>query len=770
MLRSEFEAERAAEAREARIRAEAARIFNAQEKAAAAADAKAGKGDAGKKGDGGGKDKGDGAKKGDGKGDGDGKKGAAKAAAADAGDRARGFYRWQRDVGHKLTDATAGKLQQAAVKHDTPGLKKVPIGALQKGFRFVPVAGNVASAVLAVKALNEGRYVDAALGALGAVPGPVGWIGMGLNLLVNDDGGSYNAWAAPDGRNTFTLPGSEEQNVKTADAILTSIQRNLYGYSDGPDGVSWQQGGTVDQPIPLDTPAVKDAVTAWLAGIADAYDAVDQALRNSGEDYFLQYREKLAPTFAAMRALPDQAPLIMAQLKHAADAAGGSHGAFRTANRELRESWAANSGKLDGSTGATRTLEDAVVQNAAKIRAATGSIDGLFTEQLTPLTAVYGARTASNASNEKPKPETKPDTTPAPQPAPTPTPQPKPDSGVDKLLDQLGKQGTPATGNPLGASPLGGSPLSGLGQQTPAPAGLKDLGKQAEEPKKLKDPADDKSKDQRREIRPLTGLDNSRQQQQPAAAAPQPGPAPAAAMPAPGPGTGQSKPEAKAAEAKPETKVDVKGKKGVEFPDPKTAKMAQLLAGADPAKPLSLADAAAQAGLKPPVPGQDLGQQIPPAKSAPGDILVAGDQRFMVLGDGEFYDLQKYDVVGADAVPTQLGERGGYFRLPDAGGGAALGGPVSGPAPADVTYPVPGGAEPAVEPTAVPPLGRSGGDDDGGGGGGGGGGGFTSGGTPGLPTVGKPGTGPANAAETSTGSGGTQPSVAPRRMDPGAVG
>ncbi|MGC7255684.1 hypothetical protein RBA19_21380, partial [Mycobacteroides abscessus subsp. massiliense] len=92
---------------------------------------------------------------------------------------------------------------------------------------------------------------------------------------------------------------------------------------------------------------------------------------------------------------------------------------------------------------------------------------------------------------------------------------------------------------------------------------------------------------------------------------------PAPTTPAPGnPAPGTPKPTAGA----PDTTVDVKGKK-IKFPDAKTAKLAKLLAAADPNHPISLADAAAQSGLTPPVPGQDPGKQIPPADAKPGDFL-----------------------------------------------------------------------------------------------------------------------------------------------------
>ncbi|MCB9441159.1 MAG: hypothetical protein H6523_13035 [Mycolicibacterium sp.] len=751
MLDAEARTEREAEEREARIRARAAHLFNERVQAENAKNDAQAKAGAEKKATDGGSEKkaADGGKK----------SGAAKAAAADAGDRAKSAYAKQREFGHKVTDGIAARMQQVAVKHEIPGLSKVPLPALQKSLKLVPLAGNVVAGVSAFNAMRDGRWDDFAFDLLSMCPGPVSWVAMGAHLIYDWSIGKteYNTWASPDDVHTHTLPGSEDQSVIAADEKLTTAQKSIYNYSDGSKGVSWKETGPAQ--LVLDSPEVKKAVTDWLNGIAAAYADVETAMTSSGEPYILEYRDKLAPTFAAMKKLPEQAELVMAQLKAAGDSAWDGHTAFRNANQTLRQNWSANGGKFSGDgTSDTNALESAIRSMQTKISGAEDNINGLFTEQLTPLEAAYGVRTVSD---EKKKPDTKPDvvttpTTPAttPQTKPEAKPETKPDTTMDKLLDQLGKQTNPASN--LGTNPMGSNPLTGLGQQSPSGQGLKDLGKSTDEPKKIKDPAEDK-KSERREIKPLTGVDNKQQQQ----------PAPAVApLPAPGSGTEQPKPGAHpkpgaTTEAKPETKVDVKGKKGVEFPDAKTAKMAKLLAGADPAKPLSLADAAAQSGLKPPVPGQDLGQQIAPSKSQPGDILAAGDKRFMVLGDGQFYDLQKYDVVGADQVPTNLGDRGGYFRLPDAGDtGSAGTAPVSGPAPSDVGYQVPGGQTPATEPTAVPPLGQSGPGD----------GGITSSGTPGIPTAAKPGNGPANAQATDTGAGGTKPSVTPPRMDPGAVG
>ena len=102
-----------------------------------------------------------------------------------------------------------------------------------------------------------------------------------------------------------------------------------------------------------------------------------------------------------------------------------------------------------------------------------------------------------------------------------------------------------------------------------------------------------------------------------------------------------------------------------QFPDAKTAKLAELLAASDRTHPVSLSDAAAKAGLVPPVPGQDPGQQIPPVDARPGDVLVAGDQRFLLLNEGRFLDFANGRLIDADMLPKDLGDRAGYFRLHD---------------------------------------------------------------------------------------------------------
>lgn len=140
----------------------------------------------------------------------------------------------------------------------------------------------------------------------------------------------------------------------------------------------------------------------------------------------------------------------------------------------------------------------------------------------------------------------------------------------------------------MGGSPLGGGHGSGtpLTSPTSKPADT--------EPKKLvEDKKDTKKREEKSLPKPLP-TNNPVVPGAPAPTTPAPGaPAPATPKPAAGPV---------------DTTVDVKGKKS-HFPDAKTAKMAKLLAAADPNHPISLADAAAQSRLTPPVPGQDPGKQ-----------------------------------------------------------------------------------------------------------------------------------------------------------------
>ncbi|BBZ00083.1 hypothetical protein [Mycolicibacterium fallax] len=332
------------------------------------------------------------------------------------------------------------------------------------------------------------------------------------------------------------------------------------------------------------------------------------------------------------------------------------------------------------------------------------------------------------------------------------------------------------TGGLGGGSPLGntgGSPLSNSPSKPLSTDGDRKLddgrkGEEKKEERKLAEPKKEKS-----ETKPslaASKTDNAKAPESKLATAEKPG-AHTAAVPAQPSAATAANPAAPAAQgqsAPPEQskQVDVKGTR-VEFPDAKTAKLASLLANADPAHPLSLADAAAQAGLTPPVPGQDPGSQVAPAQAKPGDLLVAGDRSYLLLGDGRFYDLTEYKVVTSDQLPQDAGSRGGYFHLNDPSPNGAPGTqPVSGQT-AGVEQQVPGGTSPAATPTdaSTPPKPA---DPAPGAPAPAPAGGVPSAGTPGAPKPAASG-GPSSAEATQTGIGQTSPSPSTSALDPSAV-
>lgn len=103
----------------------------------------------------------------------------------------------------------------------------------------------------------------------------------------------------------------------------------------------------------------------------------------------------------------------------------------------------------------------------------------------------------------------------------------------------------------------------------------------------------------------------------------------------------------------------------VDFRDSQTATMVELLVRAAPSggSPMSLAEAASQAGLTPPVPGQDPGVQIAPTERAPGDVLVADERQYLFLGEVGYFDVEARKLVAATEVPTN-GVGGSWFRIP----------------------------------------------------------------------------------------------------------
>ncbi|MFA5710762.1 hypothetical protein [Mycolicibacterium sp.] len=671
----------------------------------------------------------------------------------------RGLAQAQWDAGRYYANAAADAAGKAL-----PGSGAAAGAArgLTKGaFKAVPVLGSLYAATQAFRDFKDGDYIGAALNTVGVIPGPVGWVAIGAGALWDTfSSGGVGEWDAPNGTTTQMLPGtaSEISGVTDTDAALTAAQRGVFSFQDGPNGTVWNS--SPPEPLRIDTPAVKTAVATWLNGIADHFATVDKTMASSSEPYIQEYRAKLAPHFAAMAALPELAPKIVAQLSASSDAAAEAYRAVLAANHATRLQLAENGALSD--SGPATTLRTELGNASARIAAADDTLAKLAPVAAAVLAPVYGTTSPRGLDKADTVSSTAPvTTTPTAPVAPAPardTGAPKED--LSKLLSSLGNKtgsgsplgsglgGSPGGGTPLG-SPMGGgapggTPLAGP-TTTPKSEGRKlddgrDRDRKKSETAKLSAPRPDNAA----ASVPVT----------PTTAVPA-----AAGTAAPGPGQPAAKPAAEAS-----TEVDVKGEK-VKFPDAKTAKLGHLLGAAGPNNPMSLSDAAAQAGLTPPVPGQDPGRQIAPVDAKPGDVLVAGEKQYMVLGDGKFYDLSAFQVVDADMLPKDLGDRAGYFRLGDPGeGGPGGNGPVSGQTPDAVAFDVPNPDAPATAPTdaspgapptpTAPPAASPEA--------------VPASGTPGMPKQAESG-GPANAASTDTGIGEQLPSANAQSLDPSAV-
>ncbi|MGW4100624.1 hypothetical protein [Mycobacterium sp. NPDC004974] len=701
----------------------------------------------------------------------------------------RGLAKGQWGAGQHL----AGKLgDRATAKLADKGLQGLGKGGIKVAARLLPGVGSVYAGYAAFKDFKSGDYVGAALNAFGVIPGPVGWVALGLSLGWDalGFGDRYEEWQAPDGTNTFMLmrDAKDVAGVKDIDQQITQAQRGVFSFEDGPNGSVWD--ATPPAPLTLSTQEVVAAATDWINGISEHFETMDKLMLQIGEQAFNEQRQPLVPHLTAMAKLKTQVKDLTDQLTAADKGAAAGYKAVTDANRAARGQLA-NSGKLEDQGPAT-TMRTELEKAQAQITAANSKIEQLWAETPPAIVAVRGgAPTGTRTAPQEAKPATvAPVTaTPAAQtpavqtPTKTETPT-KQNDDLSKLLSQLGnKAQTPTTpvSNPLGNSGLGGgSPLGtgtggGTGGGTPLSSSKPDTTEKKDEGKKL----DDRKLGGRKTEEPKKLDDKSLSTPKPeqAKAAVPAEAKPAAAVPAPGttaataPTPAQQNAAHAAQTAEPSKEVDVKGQKTV-FPDAKTAKLAEILSKADPTHPVSLGDAAKAAGLTPPVPGQDPGKQVAPAEAKPGDIMVAGDKSYMLLCEGKFYDLAEYKLVGVDELPRDMGGRAGYFHLADPNPDAQPGeqasaapapaqpqGPVSPQATNGVQHPVPNATGAPAGPTDTSqgtqqPAAPSG---------------VPSTGTPGVPKPAAPGAGPANAAATDTGTGTGGPTTGGGALDPGAV-
>ncbi|RIR77089.1 hypothetical protein D2E65_16050 [Mycobacteroides abscessus] len=672
------------------------------------------------------------------------------------------------------------------------GMKGIPLKTMA---RLIPGVGAAYGAIQGWNHAKNGDYVGAALSFVGVIPGPIGWVGI-VGATAWDIMGwgksGLQMWDQPDGSTTFILPGAAKEigGVTALDGQLQQAQQLVYSFKDGPNGTVWDS--SPPEALRLDDPGIKQEISSALGGISDLFAEVDKVMSSAGEQYFTEYRERLRPHLEAMAQLREQVKPFTQQLTAASDGAATAYTAVLDANRSAREQLA-NDGKLSDQ-GPAVSFSSSVAAAGSQVIAADQNIASLFGDPAAVLTATVasgtGTRTDPSKKEQKPvqtpaSPAARTPVTPTSQ-TPTPTKTETPTKTNDALGDLLRslnqKQQTPSTpstpnlGNGLGSgSPLGtgGSPLNSQPSKpldTSSNRKLDDSNKKGDEKKEERKLAEPKKEKSETKASPLSAsqTDNKVTPESKLTTADKPGnpavvPAQPSAATAANPAAAAA--QGPAAPPEPSKEVDVKGNKAT-FPDAKTAKLASLLAAADPTHPLSLAEAAKAAGLTPPVPGQDPGSQVAPAQAKPGDLLVAGDKSYLLLGDGRFYDLAEYKVVTSDQLPQDAGSRGGYFHLNDPSPNGAPGTqPVSGQTPNAVDQAVPGGTPPATAPAdasspkpndpapAPAPAPAAG---------------VPSTGTPGAP---KPaaGGGPASAESTATGTAQPSPSPTTPRLDPSAV-
>ena len=132
----------------------------------------------------------------------------------------------------------------------------------------------------------------------------------------------------------------------------------------------------------------------------------------------------------------------------------------------------------------------------------------------------------------------------------------------------------------------------------------------------------------------------------------------------------------------------------IEFEDPKSARMAEIMQAKDGTAPPTVQDAATRAGFTLPPAGEPIGTVVATADLRPGDLIMGdNDRNGLYLGDGKV--LSGGEVRPVADVANFTGDGHGIFRLEDTAPSTSPTGDVPGTA----------GAAPAAEAsTEVPPA------------------------------------------------------------------
>ncbi|MCB1257362.1 MAG: hypothetical protein KDB26_09670 [Microthrixaceae bacterium] len=150
----------------------------------------------------------------------------------------------------------------------------------------------------------------------------------------------------------------------------------------------------------------------------------------------------------------------------------------------------------------------------------------------------------------------------------------------------------------------------------------------------------------------------------------------------------------------------------VTFPTEQHAELVKAMLNSNPESPVTLYDAASQAGFQLPPMGTDIGTPVPPMDVAPGDIVKGPDGTGVAIGNSEVL-MESGEIRPVEEVAKVDAAGHGIFRLdvpadaPAPAPAAAPEQPVVPPAPAaeqPVPAPVVGGQQPAAPEVTGDPL------------------------------------------------------------------
>lgn len=306
---------------------------------------------------------------------------------------------------------------------------------------------------------------------------------------------------------------------------------------------------------------------------------------------------------------------------------------------------------------------------------------------------------------------------------------PNPMAQTPNPLSQMGSGlNNPLSGmqNPL--SQMGGNPFSAM--QNPLGNGVNSMPSALQQPAAAKPDADkiqsklqstlrdlmggDKAKDTVAEKRAAAAKDDEKKDEEktedgPAVPAPAPAPAGGDAVKAdpvsslPGPLGAETPPPTAPGGEEPQSRTATIGGKTIEFEDPRSARMAELMHPTDGTSPVTVQEAAKQAGYTLPPAGEPIGAIVPTADLRPGDLIMGeGDRNGVYLGDSKVLTGGEVRPVGD--IAHFSGDGQGIFRLEDAGAPASTPTSDSSAQAADGAAPAPAAdaAAPAPAPAPAP--------------------------------------------------------------------